>query len=196
MEGMTLHALVAAAAEGGLPDWAAAGESRRAHMARVADLLGSWAEQLGLPGEERARWRSLGFLHDALREVPPEELRLRVPPPFRDLPGPVLHGPAAAERLRVAGVEDGALLRAVAYHTLGDSELGPMGRALYSADFLEPGRRFLPEWRAQLRARMPGDLDAVTREIVGARIRHMIELGSTLLPQTIAFWNRLAGERR
>jgi len=42
---------------------------------------------------------------------------------------------------------------------------------------------------------MPGDLDAVTREIVAARIRNLLDRGSPVRPQTLAFWNRLAGER-
>jgi 2-amino-4-hydroxy-6-hydroxymethyldihydropteridine diphosphokinase len=165
-------------------------------MERVADLLTSWSRELGLDEEAQLRWRAIGFLHDALREASPEELRGCVPPALRDLPGLVLHGPAAAERLRSAGVTDAEVLDAVAYHTIGAPSLGQLGRALYAADFLEPGRPFLPEWRASLRARMPWELDAVTREVLGARIRHLVEKGSELLPQTIAFWNVMASEGR
>jgi len=191
---MSLHPIVEDAAEGRLPEWAAVGPSRREHVERVAELLDSWAVTLGLDDGERRRWRSVGFLHDVLREADPEALRERVPPDLARLPRPVLHGPAAAERLRIEGVRDGELLRAVAFHTIGDAGLGRLGRALYSADFLEPGRSFLHEWRSSLRERMPEELDSVCREVAGARISNLLERGSSLLPQTVGFWNALVGE--
>lgn len=191
---MTVHPVVERAAHGELPAWAEAGPERRDHMTRVADLLGAWARALGQPEEERIRLAAVAYLHDALRNADPERLRPRVPPALAGLPGLLLHGPAAAERLRVDGVRDGELLEAVSYHTLGHPSFGALGRALYAADFLEPGRDLLNDWRAQLRARMPGEADAVVREVLGARITYLVGKGSTLRPETVAFWNALAGE--
>lgn len=145
-------------------------------------------------GEEaRSRWAALGYLHDAVREDDPEALRPRVAPAFSGLPGRILHGPAAAEFLRLDGVEDGEFLNAVAFHTLGHRELRLMGKALYAADFLEPGRARLKGWRAELRARMPGEMDEVAREVLGARIAHLIDVGSPIRPETVGFWNALTG---
>lgn len=179
------------AARGVLPGWARASEKRRAHIGRVAALLDEWARALGLPDGERERWLAAGWLHDVLREAPPEELRPLVPEAFRALPPKLLHGPAAAERL--AGEADAELLDAIRYHTLGSPRFGRLGRALYLADFLEPGRRFEPEWTASLRARMPHDLDAVMREVVRARVRHVEESGSVLHPETRAFHEQVEG---
>lgn len=192
---MKPNRIVEDAAEGRLPEWAVASEERRAHMQRVTDLLGAWADQLGLDEVERARWRAAGNLHDALRDEDPEELRARVPPALRELPGPLLHGPAAAERLRVDGVDDGELLAAVSFHTVGSAGFGRLGRALYAADFLEPGRPFRPDWRAELRGRMPAALDDVVVEIVRSRIIHRLEGGGRILPRTVDFWNRLVEDR-
>lgn len=163
-------------------------------MERVSSLLGGWADDAALSPDDRVRWRAVGFLHDVLREADPDTLRARVAPEHRSMPGPLLHGPAGADRLRVAGVLDGELLTAVAWHTTGDVRFRTLGRALYAADYLEPGRSFLPEWRAELRARMPGDLDAVLREIVAARIANLVTKGRPVLPRTLAFWNDMAGE--
>lgn len=192
MSSTPLHPCIASAAEGTLPDWAVASAGRREHMERVATLLDAWATALGRSEQERVRWRALGFLHDALRDERSELLRPHVPEALRGLPGPLLHGPAAAERLRAAGVEDEELLAAVAYHTIGDPEFGTLGCALYAADFLEPGRGFLEAWRAGLRARMPHDLEAVVLEIAQARIDHLAERGSGVLPRTLAFRDALA----
>ena len=184
-----LSPTVRAAARGELPEWARASDKRRAHIGRVAALLGEWAQGLGLSADERARWVAAGWLHDVLREAPPEELRPLVPEPFRALPPKLLHGPAAAERL--AGEADDELLDAIRYHTLGSARFGRLGRALYLADFLEPGRRYEPEWTAALRARMPHDLDGVMREVVRARVRHVEESGSVLHPETRALYEQV-----
>lgn len=186
-----LPPLVAAAARGELPAWARAGAARREHIARVAALMDEWARGLGLPEEERARWRAAAWLHDALREAPPEELRPLVPEEFRHLPGPLLHGPAVAAR--IAGEADASLQDAVRFHTVGHPRLDRLGRALYLADFLEPGRDFSREWCAELRARMPGELDAVLLEVVAARIRHLLERRKPIRPETASFWSALTG---
>jgi 2-amino-4-hydroxy-6-hydroxymethyldihydropteridine diphosphokinase len=183
---------VADAAEGRLPEWAKVKPARRAHMDRVAELLGEWAERLQLPENDRRRWRALGYLHDCMKEVPEDELRAELGPPFDALPGPVLHGPAAAARLSAEGVEDPELLDAVRYHTLGHPALGPAGKALYAADFLEPGRDLRNEWREKLRDRMPEDIDRVVQEIVGARITYLIGEGRPVRVETLAFWNSMA----
>jgi 2-amino-4-hydroxy-6-hydroxymethyldihydropteridine diphosphokinase len=97
-----------------------------------------------------------------------------------------------AVMLRREGVDDDELLRALAYHTLGHPELGRTGWALYAADFLEPGRDLKNEWRAALRARMPGEIAAVVKEILAARINFLIEHGRPVRRETVEFWNRVA----
>ena len=191
----TPHPLVEEASHGRLPEWAVAGPERLAHMGRVAALLEAWAGGLGLDDSETTRWRAAGYLHDALRDEHPEALRLLVPDRFRALPGQLLHGPAAAARLREEGVTDEGLLEAVAFHTIGEATLGRLGRALYAADFLEPGRSFLADWRAERRERMPGALDDVVLEIVRARIENLLARETSVLPETIGFWNALASQR-
>lgn len=186
-----MHLAVERAARGTLPDWAVASECRVRHMERVTALLGSWADALSLSDEDRVRWTSLGYLHDALRDEDPELLRRELGAEWEGLPGPILHGPAAARRLADDGLQDDDLLRAIAYHTLGHPELEEVGIALYLADFLDPGRDFLNEWRADLRGRMPGDLDGVAVEVVGARLGHLVSQKAPLRPETVRFWNVL-----
>lgn len=187
--GSTLHPLVEAAAGGELPEWAVAGRKRREHMARVAKLLKKWSRARDEEPHDVRRWTALGYLHDMLRDATPRDLRLLVTGPLTDLPGPVLHGPAAAVRLREEGVEDEALLTAVAFHTLGSHRLDDMGRALYVADFLEPGRKFRPEWRQEMRRRMPGDLEEAVRAILRLRIRYLLDRERPVRPETMGFWN-------
>lgn len=153
--------------------------------------MGRWAATLGMNRAERDRWRAAAWLHDALRDADPESLRESVAPELRDLPGGMLHGPAVAARLREAGVDDEGLLNAVAYHTLGHPELDRLGRVLYLADFLEPGRAHQPARRALLRSRVPEALDEVLVEVAATRVGHLLERRKPIRPETQAFWNSL-----
>jgi HD superfamily phosphohydrolase YqeK len=183
------------AGAGRLPAWAAVGPARRGHIERVAALLDEWAVELDLDAVERARWRAAGWLHDALRDADANALRAVVPEQLHDLPVQLLHGPAAARRLRADGVADAALLDAVSFHTLGHPCLDLLGRALYAADFLEPGRTFAVGERAALRARMPHAFDAVLRAVVRARMTHLLASGRPIREETVAFWNVLSMQR-
>lgn len=176
-----------------LPAWAVAKPKRRAHIQRVAQLVAQWADQRGVAPEEKQRWVRAAVLHDSLRDADPEQLRTQVPAEFTDWPARVLHGPAAAARLRAEGFADAGVLTAITYHTVGHPDLDDAGRALYLADFLEPGRSFDPIGRAAWRARMPHDLTGVLREVVAARLQHMILSYRRVRSETLAFWNQLAG---
>jgi HD superfamily phosphohydrolase YqeK len=174
-----------------LPDWAVVTPPRRAHIARVAALVREWADEAGLPAYEKSRWFQAAILHDALRDASPIHLRNHVPQEFGNWPDALLHGPAAAARLRLDHMRDEGVLNAITYHTVGHPELDAAGRALFLADFLEPGRTFDPLGRAAWRARMPHDLTAVLREVVGVRIQHMINSQRPIRSETLAFWNQI-----
>ena len=188
-----LHPILQNAAAGVLPDWAHVDDKRLAHMERVAALLAEWADRAEVKPKKRARWIAVGYLHDALQNADEEQLRAMVPVLLSRLPGSVLHGPAVAERMRQEGVTDRGVLKAITYHTIGHPGLGTVGKILYAADFLEPGRNMKNKWRARLRERMPAEMDAVVLEILEARIRHLLKRRRPVRRETFAFWNELAG---
>jgi 2-amino-4-hydroxy-6-hydroxymethyldihydropteridine diphosphokinase len=188
-----LAGLLEDAASGRLPDWSQVSEQRFAHMQRVSSLLGDWADALDLAPHDRVRWRAAGYLHDALRETPPDELRPLVDDALKDVAGKLLHGPAAAVRLRADGIDDEDFLRAVAYHTIGHPDLEELGRALFIADYIEPGRRYEPQRLATLRARMPAARDDVLRDVLRSRIDRLLRDGRPMRPETVAFWNVVNG---
>ena len=184
--------VVESAAQGILPDWAEVKPKRRAHIERVATLIGEWGRELALPPLEQERWLAAAWLHDALRDAKPESLRPLVGEEFVDWPVPILHGPAVAARLQTDGVSDQDLLRAIAYHTVGHPEFDTCGRVLYLADFLEPGRTFDPVGRAVLRARMPQEIPAVLRDVLRSRMAHLISSRKRIRRETVSFWNSVA----
>ena len=171
-----------------LPGWAIVSDKRLAHIERVTALLDSWAERLGLERAEAALWHDAGVLHDALRDAPESVLReLAGNPPGYAVE--MLHGPAAAERLAAGGETRRELLDAVRHHTVGCPEWGRCGKALYMADYLEPGRKFSRADRAFLAEQVPSDFDATFRQVVRARLEWSLREGMRLYPETVQMWN-------
>lgn len=160
---------------------------RLAHQGRVAALLERWAAELGLGGHDRTRWASAGWLHDCLRDAT-DELLARLAP---DWPAHLRHGPACSGLLEDEGIDDQELLEAIRYHSVGRGGLGRLGRFLYLADFLEPGRSYLPIERACLSARLPGDAAAVLRRVSELRMRTLLEGRRSLHRDSVDFWNEL-----
>lgn len=161
-----------------LPNWAQVTPERRAHIERVAALLGEWARAMHVPQTEQDRWQRAAWLHDALRDAP--------------LPDMMAHGPAAADRAAENGERDQGVLDAVRYHTVGYAGWDDVGRMLYLADFLDPGREFDPEGRGALARRVPTERDAVLREVARRRTEWVLRSGWRLLPVTVGFWNTFA----
>ena len=72
---------------------------------------------------------------------------------------------------------------------MGCAEWDRTGRALYMADFLEPGRTFMQADRAFLAAQVPVAFDAVFRQVVRMRIEWVVREGKGLAVETVALWN-------
>jgi len=163
----------------GLPEWAEAGKKRRAHVKRVARLLEQWAVEMRPSQQERNRWLRACWLHDALRDA--------------QLPLGASHGGAAADRAEQLGETDRGVLDAVRYHSVGYAGWDDVGKMLYLADFLEPGRRSRRKQRARWAKQVPHDRDRVLREIVSTQMRSRLRAHRLIDPHTAAFWNALIG---
>lgn len=172
-----------------LPPWSVVSPKRLAHIARVTALLDEWTDALALSRAERLAWRDAGRWHDALRDAAPSVLG----PPDVDptLPPGAWHGPAAAARLRDEGEDRDDVLSAITWHTVGDRDWDMTGRALYCADFLDPGRGFLVEERARLAARFPDEPDAVFREVVRHRVTRAEDRHVPVHPRTAQLWDQV-----
>jgi len=162
-----------------LPDWAQVTPERRAHIERVVALLNQWASAMNVTAAERDRWLRAAWLHDALRDSP-----------FDD---PTAHGPAAAERAVETGERDQGVLDAIRYHTVGSAGWDDVGKMLYLADFLEPGRG--TNDLTEMAQRVPEEKDAVLQEVARRRIEWVLRSGWRLPAETVAFWNKLTAHQ-
>lgn len=121
-------------------------EKRYAHTLRVADT----AERLAaIHGLDTRRTRLAALLHDAAREMKPEEYlalakKWEIPLGEPEKGNPkLLHGPVAAELARrELGITDGEVLEAVRVHTVGGPDMTLLALALYVADKIEPDRDY------------------------------------------------------
>jgi predicted HD superfamily hydrolase involved in NAD metabolism len=149
-------------------------DKRYGHTLRVADTAEDLARVHGL---DPVRTRLAALLHDAAREMEPEEfLRLAgewnvpVGEPERQSPK-LLHAPVAAELARrELGVEDEEVLEAIGAHTVGRERMGPLALALYVADKIEPARDYPSVGRIRALARK--DLSEAATEALRRAIAH------------------------
>jgi HD superfamily phosphohydrolase YqeK len=173
-----------------LPTWAVVSPDRLAHIERVAALASGWADAMAVTEQERSRWLRAVWLHDAIRDATADELH-RWSPAAADVTE-LRHGPASAARAAADGEADPGVLDAVRYHSLGFAGWDTVGRMLYCADFLEPGRRFDREERAVLAGRFPVAPADVLLEVARYRLLHIVRSGWALPDPTVTFWNSLA----
>ncbi len=171
-----------------LPAWAIVSDKRRHHIARVTALIDEWARALALGDAEREEWHDAARFHDALRDAPDAMLR-QLAPGFPVPDTNVLHGPAVGQHLRLNGETRTGLLDAVRWHTIGHKGWTRTGKALYMADFLEPGRSFARDERTYLAQNLPHDFDGTFRQVVRIRLEWTLREGKPLFWETVELWN-------
>lgn len=112
--------------------------SRLVHTVGVEITAKRYAEKTGA-NVQKAMFAAL--LHDNAKYLSKEDY-----PDFKcdeDVPEPIIHqflGAYVAEK--VLGVEDAEVLNAIKWHTTGRPDMGLLEKIIYTADLLEPGRKF------------------------------------------------------
>jgi predicted HD superfamily hydrolase involved in NAD metabolism len=161
---------------------------RYAHTVRVARLADRLAQA---HGEDPARARLAGMLHDLARLYSAERLvaecEARHLPidPFERRNPIVLHARLGAEIARESfGVDDTAVLQAIARHTLAAPGMSALDEIVYLADGLEPGRDF--DKRGAFEALAFEDLETAMRVVLGSSIAYLRSRNLDPAPQTLA----------
>ncbi len=96
----------------------------------------------------------------------------------------LLHGRAAAVLLSTEfGITDQAVLGAVKHHTFGSPGMDALGKILFVADKIEPGRTGLdPDYRKKILA---SNLDGMTRLVLEDNIQYLEARGKSVSPVTL-----------
>jgi predicted HD superfamily hydrolase involved in NAD metabolism len=163
------------------------------HSIGVADLAADLCVRYAVPPD---KGRVAGIGHDIAREYAEKRtitalktFGLRAGEWDRAHPV-VLHGMIGAEILkRRFSVRDRDILAAVRDHVLGRPRMGLLARILYVADFLEPGRGFLPEERRLAVIALP--LDAALLRVTEAIFTYLREAEKSIAPVTKKMYDRM-----
>ncbi len=151
---------------------------RRGHSERVAAVMESLAQRHRLDPDAA---RLAGIAHDLAREMSRPDLlaeaaRLGIVwGPEEEHEPLLLHGPIAARWLQEAHLGTPSIWNAIHYHTTAAPGLDSLGRALFIADGVEPGRRF--EARAMLYDLSHQDLDAGYCAVIEHTLAYLRERG-------------------
>ncbi len=136
-------------------------------------------------GEDPDKAELAGWLHDIVKEKNgPELLQLMAQDGImagaaQTRPKPIWHGPCGAIYAKYAcGVQDEAILSAIACHTTGKAGMSVFDKVLFLADVVSAERDF--EGISAIRALANQDLDAAVIAAMEENIRYLGRAGKTL----------------
>lgn len=161
--------------------------NRFAHTIGVAETARRLAARYGVaPG----RAYLAGLLHDCAKWMCYADMVSLVKGQIDDLTEaelcnePVLHAPAGMlVAQRDYGVQDPEILSAIRKHTVGSGKMTPLEKLIYTADFVEPGRKPIPGLE-EARRLAEIDLDAATRKCAILTRDHVISCGGVPDPRS------------
>lgn len=160
------------------------------HIMRVATLADTIARANAFtPGEIRVT-NLAAVLHDAARDLSPEDL-FRLAPPETDLERThplAVHGRAARALAERWGVTDERVLEAVEGHVFGVPHDHRVGMAVYVADVSEPGRGVNDD----IRELAMTNLFRAYRRAVDSKVNYLRSKGKAVHPATLRVYKELS----
>ena len=103
-----------------------------------------------------------------------------------------LHGPVAAALAgKRYGIEDPEILEAVRVHTTGSAGMGPVARAVFLADKLDPTKDRRYPFNSEVREVAATDLNCAIRLFLDGDISGHVGGGRVVHPASVAFRNEL-----
>src|SRR6056297_2048153 len=164
------------------------------HSIRTAETAMELCRRYGLSLEEAY---ISGIGHDMAREFGVEQVMQlakedSLPLLEEELQRPVLlHGRAAAVLLQASwGEKRQAVLNAVRWHTQGHPDMGDLGKVLYIADFIEPGRRHITEDFRDSILQFE-NLDGMLKKILEAQFSYLREKQVEISTYALELYNTL-----
>ncbi len=166
-------------------------EKRYQHSHWVADTAVQMAKKFGI---DESQAYLAGILHDYARDLQTgalleiaEKNHLISHQVEREVPD-LLHGPVGAFLLeKDLGLKDKEILSAIRHHTLGSLQMSDLGKIIFLADMIEPGRSYTGV--AELRELAYIDLDQAMLSALESSIRHCLDSRKILHPETVVVRN-------
>ena len=132
-----------------------------------------------------------GMLHDCAKCMPfhkqiavCEKHNVSLSEVERTENSPLLHAKAGSTLARTEyGITDDDILNAISYHTTGRPGMSTLEKIIYIADYIEPGRKTLPNL-SMVRKIAYQNLDDTMRQILNDTLEHLKEKGGSIDPMT------------
>lgn len=132
-----------------------------------------------------------GMLHDCAKCMPfhkqiavCEKHNVSLSEVERTENSPLLHAKAGSTLARIEyGITDNDILNAISYHTTGRPDMSTLEKIIYIADYIEPGRKTLPNL-SMVRKIAYQNLDDTMRQILNDTLEHLKEKGGSIDPMT------------
>jgi predicted HD superfamily hydrolase involved in NAD metabolism len=164
-------------------------DARYEHTRGVVVTATALAEAHGL---NVAAVRTAAWLHDAAKSLSPtrqKSLAKQAGADPHELSAPSLWHAAASCMLaqQQFAVKDPAILQAIRFHTTGAPSLGPIAKAIYVADYSEPGRRY--KGTKKLRKLALEDLQAAYLAVLREKLGWVLYKRQALHPRTVEAYN-------
>ena len=141
--------------------------------ARIAALLHDWAKSLSIN-------KLYELVHQCKWEI--DEVEMSIPC--------VLHAPVGAEQIKKElKINDLGVLRAIRYHTIGNTDLDTLGKIIFVADSIEPGRDYCGV--ENIRQKITSDLDSLVIAVCEHGIIYNINKKNIIHPSTLMMRNVL-----
>lgn len=163
--------------------------SRFAHILRVAVLAEEIAAANGFEPDEIEATALAGILHDAARDLGPDDL-YRLAPADNELErghALAVHGRASRALAESWGVTDERVLDAVSGHVFGVTVGDRVGMAVYVADVSEPGRGV----NGEIRDLAMVDLEGAYRRAVESKVHYLRSKGLAVHPATLKVYEQI-----
>ena len=165
------------------------------HILRVEEIAVGLAETHGLDVQ---KVRTAALLHDLARAKRPEEL-ISLAEGFGIEIGQLearmpifLHGPVGAALARkLYGIGDLEVLEAVRVHTTGSAGMGPVARAVFIADKLDPTKDRRYPFNARVRELAGKDLDSALLAFLDGEISGRAAGGGVVHPASVGLRDAL-----
>ena len=173
-------------------------ESRYAHSVRVAEYARHLAKEYREEGVSPALAYFTGLAHDICKKCSDEELVKLVEADELGIDNVektrlnLLHGRAAAIVLQKKfGINDESVLKAAAFHTFGYEGIDALGKIIYIADKIEPGRPDTENFRNMVKS---SSLNELMIAVLDWNLAYIKKKGASVHPETKKMYEQIQKE--
>lgn len=168
-------------------------KERYQHSRQVSSLAEKISDYYHIPSEKA---KLLGLIHDCAKDYSQEELKglmkkyhIYLDEVEEHIPG-IWHAYVGAEIARNQfKVNDPEMLDAIRYHSTASGKLGLLGKIIYIADKIEPGRQLEHVDRARILVWQ--DIDSAMLELLNQEVNLLISKNLVIHPVTIQARNEI-----